>query len=336
MGAVAERPRALRAASGLRRHLPHLLRLHAPGDPAGGADAACRSSTSSPTTRSSSARTARPTSRSSSSPRCAPFPAWWCCAPPTPTRRRRPGGSRSRARRARRRSPSRRQKLPVLGGSRRAAPTRGSRAAATCSPRRRGGRAGAAAARHRLGGRAGAGRPQSCSPARASRARVVEPALAGSSSPRSRGSYREAVLPPAINRAAGRRGGAPLGWDRWVGPGGETSSGMDRFGASAPLRGPRQALRLHPRERGDAGAGAGLRGTSSRAVCPTMRPSRLRPGIVGAACPRPPLPPTPSPAASGRARSPPAAPARRGSTAWRSRRRRGRRPPRRRGRRRAA
>ena len=74
VGGGLQRPLAVQAAPALV-DLPHLLRLRPPGDPALGADGAAGRSTSSPTTRSASARTARPTSRSSSSPRCARSPA---------------------------------------------------------------------------------------------------------------------------------------------------------------------------------------------------------------------------------------------------------------------
>ena len=70
----------------LRRHVPGLLRLHAPRGPARRPHAAAGHLTSGRTTRSASARTARPTSRSSTSPRCAPSRAWTSSARPTPTR----------------------------------------------------------------------------------------------------------------------------------------------------------------------------------------------------------------------------------------------------------
>ena len=57
------------------------------------ADGAAGHLSSSPTTRSASARTARRTSRSSSSSRCARSPAWSRSGRPTPTRWSRPGAS---------------------------------------------------------------------------------------------------------------------------------------------------------------------------------------------------------------------------------------------------
>ena len=73
MGVDRQRLGAVEAAR-LRRHLPHVQRLHARPDPARGADAAAGHFTSSPTIRSASARTARRISRSSNWPRCALFP----------------------------------------------------------------------------------------------------------------------------------------------------------------------------------------------------------------------------------------------------------------------
>ena len=60
--------------AGLRLDLPDLQRLRPAGDPAQRPDGDCRSSTSSRTTRSASARTGRRTSRSSSWRRCGRFP----------------------------------------------------------------------------------------------------------------------------------------------------------------------------------------------------------------------------------------------------------------------
>ena len=74
VGGDLQRPLADQAAPALV-DLPHLLRLRPPGDPPLGADGAAGRSTSSPTTRSASARTARPTSRSSRSPASARSPA---------------------------------------------------------------------------------------------------------------------------------------------------------------------------------------------------------------------------------------------------------------------
>ena len=81
-----QRDRARGPDPPLRRHVPRLLRLHAPVGPARRASSSCRSPTSGRTTRSASARTARPTSRSSTWPRCAPSRAWTSSARATPTR----------------------------------------------------------------------------------------------------------------------------------------------------------------------------------------------------------------------------------------------------------
>jgi transketolase len=45
--------------------------------------------------------------------------------------------------------------------------------------------------------------------------------------------YRDAVLPPAIGARLAVEAGVRLGWDRWIGPGGDCLT-VDRFGASAP------------------------------------------------------------------------------------------------------
>jgi transketolase len=45
--------------------------------------------------------------------------------------------------------------------------------------------------------------------------------------------YRDAVLPPAIDKRLAIEAGSPLGWERYVGTDGEIL-GIDRFGASAP------------------------------------------------------------------------------------------------------
>ncbi len=47
-------------------------------------------------------------------------------------------------------------------------------------------------------------------------------------------SYREAVLPPAVTARVAVEQASPLGWDRYVGPRGETVT-MRGFGASAPF-----------------------------------------------------------------------------------------------------
>jgi transketolase len=47
--------------------------------------------------------------------------------------------------------------------------------------------------------------------------------------------YREQVLPAAVTARVSIEEASTLGWDRYVGPGGE-SIGMHTFGSSAPLR----------------------------------------------------------------------------------------------------
>ncbi len=94
MGAIMNGIAAARRHPRLRRHLPHLLRLHAAARCGSPRSWGCRSPTSGPTTRSASARTARPTSRSSTSRPCAPSPGSTSSARPTPTRSP-PAGGRS-------------------------------------------------------------------------------------------------------------------------------------------------------------------------------------------------------------------------------------------------
>ena len=85
-----QRDRARGPDPPLRRHVPRLLRLHAPRRAAGRHPAGARSPSCGRTTPSASARTARPTSRSSTSPPCAPSRAWTSSA----RRRQRDGGRR--------------------------------------------------------------------------------------------------------------------------------------------------------------------------------------------------------------------------------------------------
>ncbi len=47
------------------------------------------------------------------------------------------------------------------------------------------------------------------------------------------GSYRDAVLPPAVKKRVTVEAGSPLGWQRWAGDGG-IIIGLERYGASAP------------------------------------------------------------------------------------------------------
>jgi transketolase len=45
--------------------------------------------------------------------------------------------------------------------------------------------------------------------------------------------YRESVVPTAVAARLAVEAGVPLGWERYVGPGGGIV-GLERFGASAP------------------------------------------------------------------------------------------------------
>jgi transketolase len=45
--------------------------------------------------------------------------------------------------------------------------------------------------------------------------------------------YRDEVLPPSVTARVGVEAASPLGWERWVGQGGDVI-GLNRFGASAP------------------------------------------------------------------------------------------------------
>ena len=46
-------------------------------------------------------------------------------------------------------------------------------------------------------------------------------------------SYRDSILPPTVTARVAIEAAVPLGWHKYVGPGGEVV-GMTRFGASAP------------------------------------------------------------------------------------------------------
>jgi len=48
-------------------------------------------------------------------------------------------------------------------------------------------------------------------------------------------SYRDEVLPPAINARISIEAGVTFGWERWVGSAG-IAMGIDHFGASAPYQ----------------------------------------------------------------------------------------------------
>ena len=113
MGVGHERHGLPRRRAPRRRHVLRVQRLPAARRCAWPRCPRPRTSSSSPTTRSGSARTGRPTSRSSSSPRCGPSPACRSSARPTPTRRPRRGGSPSTTT-APPRSILTRQNIPVV------------------------------------------------------------------------------------------------------------------------------------------------------------------------------------------------------------------------------
>ena len=186
----------------------------------------CRSSGSTPTTRSGSARTARPTSRSSSWPPCGRRPTCASSARPTPTRRSRAGGSRWAAT-----CPTAlilsRQALPVLDPERYpvADAARGGYVLegdpdpdviliATGSEVHV-----ALEARGLLSGRGVSSRVVSL-PSWELFEEQPE-------------SYRADVLPPEIDARVSVEAAATLGWERYVGLRGAVI-GLDRFGASAP------------------------------------------------------------------------------------------------------
>jgi transketolase len=54
-------------------------------------------------------------------------------------------------------------------------------------------------------------------------------------------SYRDAVLPPSLEKRLSIEAGVTYGWREWVGTKGDTL-GLDRFGASAPLKDVMQGL----------------------------------------------------------------------------------------------
>ena len=57
--------------------------------------------------------------------------------------------------------------------------------------------------------------------------------------------YRDEVLPPSVKARVSIEAGVTFGWERWVGPRG-ASVGVDRFGASAPVRADLRGARPHP------------------------------------------------------------------------------------------
>ncbi len=68
--------------------------------------------------------------------------------------------------------------------------------------------------------------------------------------------YRDEVLPPAVKGRLAVEQAATMGWDRYIGHG-AAMIGMHSFGASAPLRGAADEVRLHPRGRAGRGPQAG-------------------------------------------------------------------------------
>ena len=229
----------------LRRHLPGLLRLHAPRGAPGRADAAAGRPTSGPTTRSASARTARPTSRSSTSPRCARSRASTSSARPTPTRPPR-RGPRSCDRGRPAGLALSRQNLPVVDRTEHATATGVAKGgyvlvdAASGEPRRR-------AHRHRLRGLSSPSRPGcACEKAGVATRVVSMPCLEwfeeqAARLPRTR-CCRPRSAPASASRPAWRRAGT-------------TSSAtparcvcIEHFGASADCRRPCSASSASPPE----------------------------------------------------------------------------------------
>ena len=267
-----ERHRARRHLPALLRDLPDLQRLHAAVDPARGADAACRRSSSSRTTRSSSARTARRTSRSSSSTRCARSRTSPSCARPTASRRRWPGRWIARHTRAARRcSRSRARPLPALEARRRRSSPSDVLRGAYCV-QRSGRRAARRAGRHGLRGVARLRRRGEAARARASR-RAWSRCRASSCFLAQPPRYQRAAVPddgtPVVAVEAGR--GESL--RRFVGPRGLVC-GIDRFGASAPVAALAESLRLHAGR--DRGAGAPAARRSSGLACTSLACGSLR------------------------------------------------------------
>ncbi len=146
-GRDPQRHRPARAHPPLRRHVPHVQRLHARRRAPRGGDEVAGRSTCGPTTRSASARTGPPTSRSSTWPRCARSRTSRSCAPATRTRPRTPGRRCWRTPRAPRASALTRQNIPVLEGTSAEGVARGGYVLADASGRR----PAAGAHRHRLG-----------------------------------------------------------------------------------------------------------------------------------------------------------------------------------------
>ena len=201
-------------------HLPRLLRLHAPADPPGGADAAARSSTSSPTTASAWARTARPTSRSSTSPRLRAIPNLIVIRPADANETAEAWRVALRARDGPTALVLTRQNLPVLDRAQRRPRRAGLARGAYVLGRGRERHARGHPDRHRLRGGAGAGGAASSWPRRASRrawCRMPCWELFDAQPP----SYRDAVLPPAVTARLAVEAGVPLGWERYVGADGD-------------------------------------------------------------------------------------------------------------------
>ena len=96
MSAIMNGITGARRLHSLRRHVPDVLRLRAQCTAHGGAHAACAWFSSTPTTRSASARMVRRINRSSSWRVCGPFRIWTCGAPAMRPRPPRPGPRRWR------------------------------------------------------------------------------------------------------------------------------------------------------------------------------------------------------------------------------------------------
>ena len=253
-GRDRQRPGAVRPAA-LRRHLPGLHRLHAPADPPGRADGAAGRSTSSPTTRSASARTARRTSRSSSWRRLRAIPDLMVIRPADANEtaeawrviagsRRRPGlPRRCRARRCRRSTAA--KYAPAAGlaqGGYVLADAEGG--APEVILMATGSEVSLCVEAHATLDGEGRARPGGLD--------AVVGAVRG---PAGR-AIASSVLPPAVTARVAVEAGAPLGWDRYVGPTGEIIA-MRTLRRLRPDQGRDAPLRLHRRACRRSGAGPG-------------------------------------------------------------------------------
>ena len=219
-------------------------------DPAVARSWRCRSSTSSPTTRSAWARTGRPTSRSSSSRRCARCPAL-IDDPPRRRQRGRRGvaadhGAHSttrscwccRARRCRRSTAAE------------YAPAAGVRAGRVRARRPAGRRSRGDPHRHRHRGAAGGRRVRAAEREGVERARGQH-AVVGAVRAPGRGVPRRPCCRRRSPRGSRVEQASDFGWERYVGPTGDDDRDAT-FGASAPLKDLQQRFGFTPEAVADA------------------------------------------------------------------------------------